>query len=76
MTAVVIAMDLWDEDIEGVITAWLFDEGDNVSKEDILAEVMVEKIQHEIVSPADGTLKILVTAEDPVSRGDMIGDIS
>lgn len=76
MTNIIIEKDLWEEDVEGVITAWLFDEGDDVAVGDIVAEVMVEKVQHEITAPAGGTLKIKVAAEEAINRGDAIGEIS
>lgn len=76
MTHIVIEQDLWEEDVEGVITAWLCDEGDRLSKGDIVAEVMVEKVQHEVLSPCDGILGITIAAEEAVKRGDVIGDVS
>lgn len=76
MTHIIIDKDLWDEDIEGVITSWLFDEGDQVSQGDVVAEVMVEKVQHEVLSPVSGNLNILIAAEEPVNRGDAIGNVS
>ncbi|MFC7051013.1 lipoyl domain-containing protein [Emcibacter nanhaiensis] len=76
MSEIKIDEDLWDEDTEGVITAWLFDDGDSVSAGDVVAEVMVEKIQHEVEAPAGGTLSIKVAAEEAVNKGDVIGELS
>ena len=76
MTEIKIADDLWEEDVEGVITAWLFDDGDSVEAGDVVAEVMVEKIQHEVEASAAGTLAIKVAAEEPVNKGDVIGELS
>jgi len=42
--AITIPMDLWEEDEEAVLTAWLVDNNSEVSTGQLLAEVMVEKI--------------------------------
>ena len=75
MADIRIEPSLWDDDIEGVITAWLFDDGDAVDSGDIVAEIMVEKVQHEIKAPVSGILKIEVAVEEPIRRGDRIGEI-
>lgn len=53
-TAISVPDDLWEGDNEGVITAWLVDDGSRVSQGDLIAEVMVEKAQYEIEAPAAG----------------------
>lgn len=73
MTDIVISADLWEEDVEGVITAWLFDDGDIVTQNDILAELMVAKVQYDICAPLSGKLHIIVKEEQPVMREDVIG---
>ncbi|MFQ3191485.1 MAG: pyruvate/2-oxoglutarate dehydrogenase complex dihydrolipoamide acyltransferase (E2) component [Paraglaciecola sp.] len=65
--------DLWEEDSEAVITTWLTSDGNEVSKGDLLAEVMCEKIQYEIFAPADGKLSISKDADEIVKKGDVIG---
>jgi pyruvate/2-oxoglutarate dehydrogenase complex dihydrolipoamide acyltransferase (E2) component len=75
-TEIVIAQDLWEEDEEAVITTWLASAGGQVEAGDTLAEVMVQKIQHEILAPASGTLEILKDADETVSKGDLIGRIA
>lgn len=76
MTKIIIEQDLWDEDQEGVITAWLFDDGDQISTGDVVADVMVEKVQHEVLSSGTGTLKILKEAEQVINKGDAIGEVT
>lgn len=73
MTDIVIPADLWAEDREAVITAWLARDGAEVRKDDLLAEIMVEKVQHEIRAPAAGRLTVLRQADDVVRKGDAIG---
>ena len=75
MTAIVIPPDLWEGDDNGVITTWLFDEGDRVEAGDVVAEVMIEKAQYEITAPQSGTLIIRTAVEGEVSLGCEIGQI-
>lgn len=75
MTPVVVPADLWEEDLDGVISTWLFEEGETVQAGALLAEVMVEKVTYEIVAPAAGRLHILCPAEATVSRGMTIAEI-
>jgi len=72
---VVIPADLWGEDGEGVIATWLFRNGEQVDEGAPLAEVMYEKASMEIAAPASGTLVILLGAESPVTRGQLIARI-
>jgi pyruvate/2-oxoglutarate dehydrogenase complex dihydrolipoamide acyltransferase (E2) component len=71
-----IPHDLWEEDIEGVVLSWLLDEGDEVEEGDAVAEIMVEKIQYEVLSPAAGILKPLKQPDDPVAKGDVIAELT
>jgi pyruvate/2-oxoglutarate dehydrogenase complex dihydrolipoamide acyltransferase (E2) component len=74
-TNIIVPNDLWEEDIEAVITMWLTSDGNPVNKGDLVAEVMAEKIQYEIFSPADGTLSIVQEPDEVVKKGDVIGTI-
>lgn len=73
---VTIPEDLWEEDNEAVITAWLVDNGANVEAGDVIAELMVEKIQHELVAPAGGALSIIKDVDDVVAKGQLVANIS
>jgi len=73
--AIVIPADLWEDDSEAVITAWLFNNGDEVDKGDLLAEVMVEKAQYEIVAPAAGILTIIKHEDEVVIKGAIIATL-
>lgn len=68
-TDVIIPADLWEEDNEAVITAWLVDNGAKVEAGEVIAELMVEKIQHELLAPAAGTLSIISEIDDVVAKG-------
>lgn len=71
-----VPTDLWEEDSEAVITSWLVSDGAAVSEGQLIAEIMVEKVQHEVRSPANGTITFSKQAEDVVSKGDEIASIA
>ena len=73
--AIVIPADLWEDDSEGVMTAWLFNSGDEVDEGDLLAEVMVEKAQYEIIAPAAGVLTIVKHEDEVVIKGAIIATL-
>ena len=72
---VLIPHDLWEEDDEAVITSWLVSDGASVSEGDMIAELMVAKIQYELLSPVTGTLTILKEIDDVVAKGDCVATI-
>lgn len=74
-TDVIVPVDLWEEDSEAVITSWLASDGGDVSEGDVIAELMVEKIQYELVSPATGALKIIKDVDDVVEKEQLIATI-
>ena len=73
--AITVPADLWEDDSEGVITAWLFNNGVDVDESDLLAEVMVEKAQYEIVAPAAGVLTIVKQEDKVVTKGAIIATL-
>lgn len=75
-TDVKIPDDLWDTDSEAVITTWFAKDGGSVEKGALLAEIMTEKIQHEIRSPAAGAVSIKKQVDDIVKKGDVIAVIA
>ena len=75
-TDIIIPHDLWPEDGEAAITSWLASDGATVEMNALIAEVMVEKVQYEILAPASGTLSIARQVDEVVSKGDVIGAIT
>ncbi|MDI5936457.1 lipoyl domain-containing protein [Halomonas kalidii] len=71
-TEITVPEDLWEGDTEGVITAWLVDDGAEVAQGDLVAEVMVEKAQYEIEAPVSGKLSIAKAEDDVVTKGTTI----
>lgn len=76
MQDVIIPADLWDDESEGAVSVWFVDEGDTVTRGDILCEVMAEKVSFEIAAPASGRITRAVEAEVPVNKGDVIARIA
>lgn len=74
-TDVIVPADLWEEDSEAVITSWLASDGGDVAEGDVIAELMVEKIQYELVSPGTGALKIIKDVDDVVEKEQLIATI-
>lgn len=74
--AVNVPNNLWEEDSEAVITNWLVGNGGAVAEGQLIAEIMVEKVQHEIRSPASGTITIGKPAKSVVSKGTEIATIA
>ena len=75
MSEIRIPEDCWDDDSEGAISAWFYDDGDKVAAGDIVCEVMNEKVSTEITASIAGVLKIEVAAETPVKKGAVIARI-
>jgi pyruvate/2-oxoglutarate dehydrogenase complex dihydrolipoamide acyltransferase (E2) component len=73
---IVVRNDLWEGDDEAVISRWLYQTGDMVAGGEVVVELMIEKSSYEIVSPTTGQLTILVSDEEGVHKGMMIGAIS
>lgn len=75
-TPILIPPGLWDDDSPGVISTWLFDDGDTVTEGAVVAELMNEKVGFEITAPASGRLSIEVPAEAEVALGGRIGAVT
>ena len=62
---------------EAIIDRWLKKVGDRVEKYDPLAEVVTDKVNMEMPSPASGVLtQILVEAGSTVPMGTVVAEIS
>lgn len=54
---------------DGVVTAWLVDEGGRCSEGQLLAEVQAEKVASEVHAPAEGFVVDRVAINDPIPQG-------
>lgn len=75
MTNIQISEGLWEAGKEGVIVTWLYEDGETVNQDALVAEVMIEKVQIEIYAPVAGRLTIRKPAESTVLPGEVIGTI-
>ncbi|MDP9022755.1 MAG: 2-oxo acid dehydrogenase subunit E2 [Actinomycetota bacterium] len=61
---------------EGTITAWLVNEGEDVTEDQPLFEISTEKVDTEVPSPASGVLKeIRAQVDDTIEVGDVVAII-
>lgn len=58
---------------EGEVTTWALQPGERVDAGDVVCEVMTDKVDMEVESPATGTLREIVVASGAVAVGDTIG---
>ena len=65
----------WAADSEGVLVTWLFYDGATVKEGDVVAEVMLEKVEMAIEAPASGTLRIHMQADDVIAHDTVLGTI-
>ena len=69
----IVMPKLGESIIEATITKWLVGEGDTISEEDPVVEIATDKVDSEIPSPVDGTIKKLHFQEgDTVAVGAVI----
>lgn len=62
---------------DGTIVSWNFAEGDQVKRDDVLAEIETDKVVLEVVAQNDGVLsKIVKQVEDTVLSDEVIGELS
>ncbi|MGI8749297.1 MAG: biotin/lipoyl-containing protein, partial [Thermoleophilaceae bacterium] len=65
--------EMGDSVAEGILLEWLVKVGDQVSKEDGLAEISTDKIDAELPSPVDGTVvELLAEPDDTVAVGGVL----
>ena len=69
--------DLWDIRVipEGVVSSWYYEDGDEVTEGAVLAVIMVEKSELDIVAPKSGKLHILADTNAVVIPGTVIASI-
>jgi len=62
-------------DGEGVLATWFVSDGDQVASGQLLGEVMVEKVSGEVLAPAAGRVRLLVSESRTVRQGEVIARI-
>lgn len=62
---------------DGTIVEWHFAEGDQVSRDAVLAEIETDKVVLEVVAQTDGVLsKIVKNVDDTVLSAEVIGELT
>jgi pyruvate dehydrogenase E2 component (dihydrolipoamide acetyltransferase) len=80
MTIEVLMPIITEAGEDGVVTAWLVDEGSRVAADQLIAEVQAEKVAEEVHAPGVGMVRGLVAINEPVPQGtpicrlDEVGD--
>ncbi len=64
-----------DEDEEGIVTAWLVDDGDHVDADQLIATIQVEKVAADVEAPVAGVVRGLVELNEPVPQGAPICEV-
>jgi pyruvate/2-oxoglutarate dehydrogenase complex dihydrolipoamide acyltransferase (E2) component len=67
--------DLWPDQENGAISAWLFNDGDQIAEGTVVAEVMNGKVSYEITAPGAGVLIIELPGESEIALGQRIGRV-
>jgi pyruvate/2-oxoglutarate dehydrogenase complex dihydrolipoamide acyltransferase (E2) component len=62
----IVVPDLGEPATEITLSTWLKQPGDQVKAGDVVAEVMTEKVNTEVPSPADGVLEVILAEEGDV----------
>ena len=75
MTDIRIPEDLWNDDDEGVISSWLYQNGDPVQQGAVVAQILLDKAQMDLISPASGVLRIVTPEEIPVRKGQIVAHL-
>ena len=62
---------------DGTVANWLKKEGENVSQDEVIAEIETDKVVLEVLAQADGVItKIIKLEGDTVSSAEVIGEFS
>jgi pyruvate/2-oxoglutarate dehydrogenase complex dihydrolipoamide acyltransferase (E2) component len=67
--------DLWTGDDEGTLSVWFYESGTRVEQGVLIAQLMLEKAQMDVESPASGILHVDVPEEAPIRKGQVIARI-
>ena len=60
---------------DGTIANWVKKEGDNVSQDDVIAEIETDKVVLEVIAQSDGTISKIIKAEgEIVQSAEVIGE--
>ena len=72
---ITIPNDMIEEGSEAVIVNWYFEDGDEVEKDAVLADIMVAKATLELTAPCSGKLTTKMECEVVLKEGDVVATI-
>ncbi|MFT5425380.1 MAG: pyruvate/2-oxoglutarate dehydrogenase complex dihydrolipoamide acyltransferase (E2) component [Gammaproteobacteria bacterium] len=72
---ITITNDIVEDGADAIISIWYFEDGDEVEKDAVLADIMVEKAALELVAPCSGILTIKMECEIVLKEGDVVATI-
>ena len=64
-----------EPDAEGVLATWFVSDGDQVASGQLLGEVMVEKVSGDVLAPAGGQVRLLVSEDQTARQGEVIAQV-
>jgi len=76
MSDVVVPADLWEVDAQAVVVTWLYQDGAVVKQGQVIAEVMIEKVQFDVLAPSDGVLHHKIPANGTFDRGEAFATVN
>lgn len=60
---------------EGVVATWFVADGEHVRRDQLIAEVQVDKVSADVVAPAAGTIRLHAQEAAVVHQGEVIAVI-
>ena len=60
---------------EGIVSAWVAEDGKQVSAGEVICEIETDKVTEEIVAEANGVLRHAASVGETVAAGEVIGHI-
>lgn len=64
-----------DSDVTGVLVKWFVKDGEEVGNGQLIAEVQMDKVDMEVHSHAEGTIRLVAAAGDELHQGAVIATI-
>ena len=59
----------------GVVVTWFVDDGDLVKADQLVAEIAMDKVDAEVVTPTAGTIRVTAQEGAEVAQGSVIATI-
>lgn len=70
-----IPTDAWEDAAPAVLDVCLYANGDHVTQGAVIAQLMVEKVQFDLVAPATGVVEWREAEGASVAKGHIVGHV-